>query len=136
MATNQAGIARGYYTEAQFLAFSKWMRNKFIENNSHIDEIYFCPHHPIHGLGHYQKQCSCRKPAPGMFLQAQAAYDVDMKNSIMVGDNFSDLEAANLANIVDCYLFNHDQSKRIHLQKSTTHFNVQVINSFQAVNLS
>ncbi|MDI1298253.1 D-glycero-beta-D-manno-heptose 1,7-bisphosphate 7-phosphatase [Methylotenera sp.] len=97
--TNQAGIARGYYTETQFLDFSAWMKNEFSRNYAHIDEIYFCPHHPVHGLDKYHTQCDCRKPAPGMFLEAQAAFNIDMQASVMVGDNISDLEAAIAAGV-------------------------------------
>ncbi|MDI1310105.1 MAG: D-glycero-beta-D-manno-heptose 1,7-bisphosphate 7-phosphatase [Methylotenera sp.] len=103
--TNQAGIARGYYTEAQFLDFSAWMKSEFNRNEAHIDEIYFCPHHPVHGLGQYHIECDCRKPAPGMFLKAQAAFNIDMQASVMVGDNISDLEAAIAANVGNLNLF-------------------------------
>ena len=103
--TNQAGIARGYYTEAQFLDFSAWMKSEFSRNQAHIDEIYFCPHHPVHGLGEYHIECDCRKPAPGMFLKAQAAFNIDMPASVMVGDNISDLEAAIAARVGYLNLF-------------------------------
>lgn len=103
--TNQAGIARGYYTEAQFQDFSDWMKNEFSRNQAHIDEIYFCPHHPVHGLGQYHIECDCRKPAPGMFLKAQAAFNIDMQASVMVGDNISDVEAAIAARVRHLNLF-------------------------------
>ncbi len=103
--TNQAGIARGYYTEVQFLDFSAWMKNEFSRNQAHIDEIYFCPHHPMHGLGKYHIECDCRKPAPGMFLKAQAAFNIDMQASVMVGDNISDLKAAIAAKVGSLNLF-------------------------------
>jgi D-glycero-D-manno-heptose 1,7-bisphosphate phosphatase len=103
--TNQAGIARGYYTEAQFLSFSAWMKEEFTRHQAHIDEIYFCPHHPVHGLGAYLTKCDCRKPEPGMFLKAQVAFNIDMARSVMVGDNLSDLEAAFTAGVEQCYLF-------------------------------
>lgn len=103
--TNQAGIARGYYTEAQFLDFSAWMKSEFSRNQAHINEIYFCPHHPVYGLGEYHIECDCRKPAPGMFLKAQAAFNIDMQASVMVGDNISDLEAAIAAGVGSLNLF-------------------------------
>lgn len=103
--TNQAGIARGFYSETQFLEFSAWMKNEFSRNEAHIDEIYFCPHHPVHGLGQYHIECECRKPAPGMFLQAQAAFNIDMPGSVMVGDNISDLQAAIAAKVGNSNLF-------------------------------
>ena len=103
--TNQAGIARGYYTKAHFLEFSAWMKEEFNRHLAHIDEIYFCPHHPAHGVGEYLTECDCRKPAPGMLLKAQAAFDIDMQASVMVGDNISDLEAAKAAKVGHLNLF-------------------------------
>lgn len=110
--TNQAGIARGYYTEPQFLAFSEWMKAQFTKNNAHIEEIYFCPHHPVHGFGEYLSNCDCRKPAPGMFLKAQVAHDIVMPASIMIGDNMSDLEAAAAAKVGHLNLFISDKINR------------------------
>lgn len=104
--TNQAGIARGYYTEDTFLNFSEWMKNEFRNHQALIDEIYFCPHHPEHGVGKYLKNCECRKPAPGMLIQAKQAHNIDMSRSIMVGDSLSDIEAADAANVKYRYLFN------------------------------
>ena len=102
--TNQAGIARGYYTEQQFLDFSDWMRQQFLAHDAHIDAIYFCPHHPQHGQGRYLQACSCRKPAPGMLQQAQAEYALDLRRSVMIGDNLSDMAAAQAAGIPSRYL--------------------------------
>lgn len=104
--TNQAGIARGYYTEDTFLSFSAWMKKEFKSHQAFIDEIYFCPHHPEHGIGEYLTSCDCRKPAPGMFIQAKQALSIDMSRSIMVGDSLSDIEAADAANVKYRYLFN------------------------------
>jgi|SRR5450830_900373 len=108
--TNQAGIARGYYSEEQFLEFSAWMRQQFETKNARIDMIYFCPHHPVHGKGEYLTQCDCRKPEPGMFLRAKNDLDIDMSNSLMVGDNYSDLEAAKQAGIKKLFLLSHISS--------------------------
>lgn len=104
--TNQAGIARGYYTEKTFLSFSEWMKNEFENHQAFIDDIYFCPHHPEHGLNEYHINCDCRKPAPGMLHQAKAQHHIDMSKSIMVGDSLSDMKAAEAANIKYRYLFN------------------------------
>lgn len=111
--TNQAGIARGYYSEAQFLSFSEWMKEQFLKHKARIDEIYFCPHHPIQGLGDYHRQCDCRKPEPGMFLKAKKTFSIDMAKSIMVGDNQSDLEAAQRAGVKNLYLFTHSEPTNI-----------------------
>lgn len=87
--TNQSGIARGYYTEEDFAVLSRWMIGHFNELGITITHIYHCPHHEsIDGV------CECRKPAPGMFLQAKQKYDLDMERSVMIGDNERDIEAA------------------------------------------
>ncbi|CAA9892537.1 D-glycero-alpha-D-manno-heptose-1, 7-bisphosphate 7-phosphatase [Candidatus Methylobacter favarea] len=111
--TNQAGIARGFYTEEQFLGFSEWMKNEFSNHQAFIDKIYFCPHHPVYGQGIYHVSCNCRKPAPGMFQQAQEEFDIDMSKSIMVGNNLSDIEAACAVDVKHRYLFIESKEKHI-----------------------
>ncbi|TDV34717.1 D-glycero-D-manno-heptose 1,7-bisphosphate phosphatase [Paraburkholderia caballeronis] len=91
--TNQAGIGRGYYTEADFHALTAWIADQFALAGGRIERTYFCPHHPEHGVGAYRLACSCRKPAPGMLLQAARDYDIDLARSIFVGDKRSDMEA-------------------------------------------
>lgn len=87
--TNQSGISRGYYSEADFARLSDWMREHFQSLGVTITHIYHCPHHEsIDGV------CECRKPEPGMFIQAQKEYDLDMLSSVMIGDNERDIEAA------------------------------------------
>jgi D-glycero-D-manno-heptose 1,7-bisphosphate phosphatase len=87
--TNQSGISRGFYTEDDFARLSGWMIDHFKSLGISIAHIYHCPHHEkIDGA------CECRKPEPGMFLQAQKEYGIDMKHSVMIGDNERDIEAA------------------------------------------
>ncbi|HDR8911062.1 TPA: D-glycero-beta-D-manno-heptose 1,7-bisphosphate 7-phosphatase [Burkholderia multivorans] len=97
--TNQAGIARGFYTEQVFRAFTEWMLDEFAQQDALIDKVYFCPHHPDAGLGEYRVACECRKPLPGMLLRARDEFDVDMARSIMIGDNLTDVEAALAAGV-------------------------------------
>lgn len=103
--TNQSGIARGYYSDKEFLDLSQWMEKKFLENNVIIDKIYYCPHHPD-----FSQNCNCRKPKPGMILQAQEELNIDLKHSIMVGDKERDIEAAINAGISETYLFNEERT--------------------------
>jgi len=92
--TNQSGISRGYYSEEDFAILSQWMVEYFKTLGITITHIYHCPHHEsIDGA------CECRKPEPGMFLEAQKAYDLDMKMSVMIGDNERDIEAAQRAGV-------------------------------------
>lgn len=92
--TNQSGIARGYYSEADFQALNHWLKQAFAEQGITITDIFHCPHHPDI-TGH----CDCRKPEPGMLLQAIKKYPIAPQFSIMVGDKSSDLVAARAAGI-------------------------------------
>ncbi|MES2831786.1 MAG: HAD family hydrolase [Pseudomonadota bacterium] len=91
--TNQAGIGRGYYTEQQFLTLTEWMRNEFSKEGVAIDKVYFCPSHPVHGVGQYKVESSHRKPGPGMILQAAEEFGIDLAQSVLIGDKESDIEA-------------------------------------------
>jgi D-glycero-D-manno-heptose 1,7-bisphosphate phosphatase len=92
--TNQSGISRGYYSEEDFATLSQWMVEHFKTLGITITHIYHCPHHEsIDGV------CECRKPEPGMFLEAQKEYDLDMPHSVMIGDNERDIEAAQRAGV-------------------------------------
>lgn len=92
--TNQAGIARGIYTEADYQFLTNWMMSEFLKNGVKIAKVYHCPHHPSFSI-----ECDCRKPSPGMFVQASQDFNIDMKNSIVVGDKLSDIMAAEDAGI-------------------------------------
>lgn len=99
MITNQAGIARGYYSEADFHAYVDWLRGEFERHGARLDAVYYCPHHPVHGRGDYLRDCECRKPKPGMLLQAQRELQLDLGASLFVGDNDSDLAAGRAAGV-------------------------------------
>lgn len=100
--TNQAGIARGYYSEADFHAYMDWMRQQFAAHGARIDAVYYCPHHPTAGHGAYARTCDCRKPAPGMILAAQRELGLDLSRSVLVGDKPSDIEAGRRAGVGCC----------------------------------
>jgi len=99
VATNQAGIARGYYSEADFLEYTRWMHREFAARGLDILATLYCPHHPTAGLGPLRTECSCRKPAPGMFQVARDRFDLGLDMSVMVGDKESDLVAASTAGV-------------------------------------
>ena len=92
--TNQSGIGRGYYDEADFHALCAWIDAELAAVGAHIDATYFCPNHPEHGVGPYKTACNDRKPAPGMLVRAAAEWDVDKGASFLIGDKPSDLKAA------------------------------------------
>ena len=97
--TNQAGIARGYYTEAEFLELTSWMIHQFAEQQVQIARVYYCPYHPVHGKGRYKYDSADRKPRPGMLLRAEADFDLDLSSSILIGDQWSDIDAAQAAGV-------------------------------------
>lgn len=107
--TNQAGIGRGYYSEADFHVLTAWMRQRFVEHAGYIDAVYFCPFHPEHGVGEYRRESNCRKPAPGMLLQAGRELDIDFGKSILVGDKPSDMAAGRAAGVGTLLHFGGDQ---------------------------
>ena len=107
--TNQAGIARGLYSEKDFLDLTLRVESIFSDNDVQISKTYYCPHHPEHGLGVYKKICKCRKPASGMFDLATQEFGIDMRNSIMVGDKLSDLQAANASGVGGLVLMGRDE---------------------------
>ena len=97
--TNQAGIARGYYTESDFLGLTDWMCHRFEEEHAPIAEVYFCPFHPEHGKGVYLADSPDRKPRPGMLLRAAEKFRISLVDSVMLGDKESDMEAARQAGL-------------------------------------
>lgn len=90
--TNQSGIGRGYFTQADYEILEAHIRRSFADEGVELDAIYHCPHHPDDG-------CDCRKPSPGMILRAAREYDIDLVTSVMIGDKESDAEAARAAGI-------------------------------------
>jgi D-glycero-D-manno-heptose 1,7-bisphosphate phosphatase len=97
--TNQAGIGRGFYEEADFQKLTEWMRGRFEESGAPIDAVYHCPFHPTHGIGRYKAESFDRKPNPGMILRARDDLCIDLGRSAMVGDTVSDMHAALRAGI-------------------------------------
>lgn len=89
--TNQSGIARGLLSEELLEVIHRRMRALFREKNADIDAIYYCPHHPEGIVEPYRKVCGCRKPAPGMLLQAATDYGLDLKHCYLVGNNLIDI---------------------------------------------
>ena len=92
--TNQSGIARGYYTGENVEELHEYMQKQLAQVSCQIDAFYYCPHHPD-----FDGACSCRKPEPGMILEAVKDFAVDKKNSFLVGDKKSDIQAAQNAGI-------------------------------------
>lgn len=97
--TNQAAIAKGFATEAFVREIHEHLQVMLQEKGAAIDAFYYCPHHPTEGSPAYRRICNCRKPAPGLFLQAAKDLDIDLAASFMIGDRYRDMEAAHRAGV-------------------------------------
>jgi D-glycero-D-manno-heptose 1,7-bisphosphate phosphatase len=102
--TNQSGIGRGIYSQADFDTLMDWMRAEFAARHVPLDAVYCCPYHPREGLGHYKREHEDRKPSPGMLRRAQRDLNLDLAQSILVGDRCSDIGAANAAGLRQAFL--------------------------------
>lgn len=92
--TNQAGIARGYYTLADYNILTSWMLKEFKKQKINISNVYHCPHHPD-----FTGKCLCRKPNTKMILDAKNEFKLDLKKSILIGDKLSDIECGKNAGV-------------------------------------
>jgi D-glycero-D-manno-heptose 1,7-bisphosphate phosphatase len=99
VATNQSGIGRGYFDETAYDALTRWMCERFRTEGAPLTRVYHCPYHPQHGIGAYKADHPWRKPRPGMFLQAASDFDINLADSVLIGDKMSDIEAAAAAGI-------------------------------------
>jgi D-glycero-D-manno-heptose 1,7-bisphosphate phosphatase len=92
--TNQAGIARGYYSVNDFNKLTHWMTEQFLTKGILLSKVYFCPHHPD-----FDQDCNCRKPKPGMLLKAAKDFNLNLSQSVLIGDKQSDIDAGSNAGI-------------------------------------
>jgi D-glycero-D-manno-heptose 1,7-bisphosphate phosphatase len=95
--TNQSGIGRGYYQEEDFYKLTHWMLSEFHNQGIDLLDVFHCPHSP-------ELFCKCRKPQPGMLIDARDKYNINMSESWMIGDKESDIYAANSAGISNTIL--------------------------------
>jgi len=92
LVTNQSGVARGYFTESFVRETHALLEQMLAEEGARFDGIYYCPHHPKAGSSDYTMVCDCRKPGTGMINQAAKDLAIDVKQSFVVGDKWSDVE--------------------------------------------
>jgi D-glycero-D-manno-heptose 1,7-bisphosphate phosphatase len=102
--TNQAGIARGYYSEADFEALMEFMRGELLAEGVELDAVYYCPFHPEHGVGKYKQEHEDRKPGTGLLRRGAREFGVELSESVLVGDRCSDVGAANGAGLRQAFL--------------------------------
>lgn len=106
--TNQSGLARGYYTETQYQALTEALTQHLAGQGIKLDGVYHCPHHPKGTLPALAVDCDCRKPAPGMLLQAARELSLSLPDSLLIGDKPSDIEAARAAGVGRAYSVDSD----------------------------
>lgn len=95
--TNQSGVARGYFSLEAVHRLHRHLQHELQRHGVSIDGFYVCPHHPVHGTGEFRRECSCRKPMPGLIEKAAADFAIDPTRSFLVGDKLSDVEAGQAA---------------------------------------
>ncbi|MBN1307238.1 MAG: HAD family hydrolase [Chitinispirillaceae bacterium] len=88
--TNQAGVAKGQFSEADVRVLHQWITEQFAARGITLTAFYYCPYHENGTIPHYRKDSDCRKPKPGMFTTAAADHNIDLSASLMVGDKSSD----------------------------------------------
>ncbi len=102
--TNQAGVAKGYYTEADVNILHKYIDKLLAIEDTYIDAYYYCPHHPDGTVEGYKGECGCRKPKIGMIEKALRDFEIDLRKSIIVGDKEIDVQTGRNVGIEECIL--------------------------------
>ena len=120
--TNQSGIGRGMYDINTFETLNDWMLKQFESKGVKILDVFFCPHSP-------DENCNCRKPKPGLFLEAQKKFNINMEESWSVGDKETDVEAASLSGISNKVLVR--SGHKINEKNTNSNF---IINSLKHIN--
>lgn len=111
--TNQAGIGRGYYTETDYQRLTAWMLGEFGARGIAIERVYHCPYHPTAGIGDYLRDSFDRKPNPGMILKARDELDLDLGQSVLIGDKDSDIAAGRTAGVGHLLWLGHPDRARV-----------------------
>lgn len=102
--TNQSGVARGMYTEADVARLHDFVEDDLRRQGVQLTGIYACPHHPQAALEAFRQECDCRKPRPGLILRAVVEHGLDPGRSCLFGDKASDIEAGRAAGVARCWL--------------------------------
>ena len=97
--SNQSGVARGYFPMELIDRVHAHMKDLLAKEGANIDGIFFCPHYPRGIVPEYSVECDCRKPGTGLVQKACESFDIDMKNSYVIGDRCSDIELAERSNL-------------------------------------
>ena len=100
VATNQGGLAKGWYSEDELAKMHAHLKSVYLEHGVHIDDIFYCPHHPD-----FTGDCDCRKPKPGLLIQGIEKYNLDPEKSYFIGDRERDMEAAAAAGVTGILIY-------------------------------
>ena len=138
--TNQSGIARGYFTEQQFFNVMEHIQKCFGEHGLPPIPAFFCPHHPdFQNSDSALAQCECRKPMPGMILEASSQYEIDLSQSVFLGDKLTDIESAKRAGVGRKILYDpkSEQVQRLNTpnydQRAVTETDFEAATSLHAI---
>jgi D,D-heptose 1,7-bisphosphate phosphatase len=123
--SNQSGIARGFFTADELEEMHRALQHVLLQFNVQLDAVYYCPHHPEGKIKIYSTDCNCRKPKPGLILQAAKEHDIDVSNSWMVGDILNDVEAGNTAGCKTILLDNGNETEWMLNEKREPAFTVK-----------
>ncbi|HKO97300.1 MAG TPA: HAD family hydrolase [Pyrinomonadaceae bacterium] len=120
--TNQAGVARGYFTEDMIKTVHQRLTEGIESEGAKLDAIYYCAHHPSLGEPPYRLDCDCRKPKPGLISRAANDLNIDLSKSWMVGDRYSDIELARNAGVKSAFVLSgYGRGEWEHQQQSWDH---------------
>jgi D-glycero-D-manno-heptose 1,7-bisphosphate phosphatase len=119
LVTNQAGVARGYFSEDVIKDVHKVLVQSLATNDAKLDQIYYCAHHPTVGEPPYRLDCDCRKPRTGLITRAKEDFGVDLTSSWMVGDRYSDIELARNAGLHSAFVLSGYGRGEWEYQRST-----------------
>lgn len=133
--TNQAGVARGYFTEDMIHTVHDRLEEDLKGAGAQLDAIYYCAHHPSVGEEPYRFDCDCRKPKPGLVLRAASDLRIDLKQSWMIGDRYSDIEMARNAGVKSAFVLSGYGGGEWEYQRANWKYQPDLIadNLFEAV---
>ena len=113
LVTNQSGVARGMFTEADVMRVNVFMQENLRLYDAFFDAIYYCPHHPQAQVEKYRVECNCRKPKPGMLLKAAKDFNIELSDSWIIGDGDNDIKAGKAAGCKTALIGNENYGQDI-----------------------
>lgn len=132
--SNQSGVARGYFAEAALMPVEERLRDLLARGGVLLDGLYYCPHHPQGRVAEYAIHCACRKPAPGLLLQAAQEHDLTLHSSWMIGDILDDVEAGRRAGCQTILIDNGNETEwELSPQRRPDHIVGDLVAAAQAI---